>query len=89
MDIIFLDNLSAEEKTIDFPVNGAENGIHFSSVLQTGEIFPVIHNYQLTKDVSIEWSASRIFGTIRQGNTITIVLYGPAESVASILFKTR
>lgn len=88
-DIVFLDNSSAEEKTIDFPGNGAENGIHFSAALQPGEIFPVLHNFKLTKDVSIEWSASRIFGTIRQGNTITIVIYGPAESVASILFKTR
>ena len=54
--------------------------------LAPGEIMPVVQDFALTPDVTLRWAPTRILGIVPQGDTTTLVVYGPAGSPAELHF---
>ncbi|RYZ98989.1 MAG: T9SS type A sorting domain-containing protein, partial [Sphingobacteriaceae bacterium] len=86
--ILFLDNpTNSAQKTKlvykgqSLPSNGTFN-------LQPQDIVPVIYNFQLTPNVKIEYSAAKIFGISKQGNTTTLVAYGEPNDAGQFQFSS-
>ena len=77
-DIVFIDNRKNEPKQVTV----MDKTIH----LDGGEIYPLVHNYQLSKEVKIDWSFTRIYSLYKQGNTTNIILTGNKNEEAAIDF---
>jgi beta-galactosidase len=84
-DIIFLDHRGQGQATADLHVLGL--AAPYSLQLEPGEILPIVHNFKLTPNVTIDWALTRILGISHQGNTTTLVIYGPVGSAAELLFS--
>ncbi len=80
--ILFLDNRGKDTVRTQIKdksgaiISTASNGPLW---IAPGEIVPIVISYQLAPGVTLENAAGRILGIARQGRTITVVLYGPAN----------
>ena len=75
--LIFLDNNTDEAQETKIKIDGVE---HLVPPLAAGEIAPIVKDFQITPDVKIELCTLRTFGFAKQGDTTTLVLYGPDGS---------
>jgi beta-galactosidase len=66
-DIIFLDNQSHQQVNTRF----AESGIPVT--LEPGEIYPVVHNFKISPEVTLDWAYTRVFAIVKQHHTTTII----------------
>ena len=89
-DIVFLDNpgktaqqaqLTKEDGSM-LPAQGA-------LTLAPGDILPVVHNFAINNNVTIQWAPVKILGIQTQGNTTTIVIYGQPGTPAELYFKAN
>lgn len=83
-DILFLDHRSAGNLNIRLPADGLTTKL----TLGSGEILPVVHNFKFTNGVTLNWALTRILGITKQGNTTTMVVFGPTGSPADIKFTS-
>ncbi|HTH82158.1 MAG TPA: beta-galactosidase [Mucilaginibacter sp.] len=82
-DIAFLDNPNKNEATVQVNISDhqlPEVGIK----LAAEEIMPVIKGFKLTPQITIDYAITRVLGLSKQGNTYTLVAYGPTGSNAEI-----
>jgi len=82
-ELIFLDNtdsiahetlLSAGNKIPDITLH-----------LAPGEVYPLVHNFQLTPAVKLDWGLTRIYAVTKQGKTTTIL--AEAGSLDKVFFQ--
>lgn len=92
-DLVFIDNRSDKNISVKLKTDKNELPENGSLELAAGEIFPLVHNFQLIPGVKLDWGLARILGISRDRNTTTLVVYGSANSYAELLFsaagKTR
>lgn len=86
-DIVFFDHASASDASLSLQVGSLSNQAKL--ILGPGEIFPVVHNFELSSGITLDWGLSRILGICKQGNTVTVVAYGPAGSAGDILLTSK
>ncbi len=82
-DIAFLDNPNKKEATVKVNINDQQMPV----TLAAGEIMPVIRNFKLSPQVTVNYSVTRVLGLGKQGNTHTMVIYGQSGSNADIEFS--
>jgi beta-galactosidase len=85
---VFLDN--PDTTAVQFKLNIPPNSNIQSPAqikLEAGEIMPVVQNYQLNSQVKLLWAPTRIYRIVPQGNTTTLLIYGPAGSAAQLYFR--
>lgn len=82
-DIIFLDNPGSK------PVKTflAENDL--SLTVDSGEIYPIVHNYKISSEVALDWAYTRIFAVVKQQNTTTIILDCENSANISLHFTAK
>lgn len=66
-DIIFLDNPATKPLTTRL----AENSVPVT--VDPGEIFPLVHNFKISSEVTLNWAYTRVFAVAKQQNTTTII----------------
>jgi beta-galactosidase len=86
-DLLFFDHASASNVPLTLIPEGRLSATKFT--LTSGEILPVPHNFKLTDDVTLDWGLSRILGICKQGNTTTLVMYGPAGSTGDLELSSK
>jgi beta-galactosidase len=75
--LLFLDNNS--NNLVGTQVRGEDGAVSPSEgslLLLPGEIMPVVQNYKLLPEVTLQMAAARILGIVQQGDTTTLVIYG-------------
>ncbi|MDB5143650.1 MAG: hypothetical protein JWQ66_2363 [Mucilaginibacter sp.] len=77
-DIVFIDHHWSGDVTTPFKIAGLQGVAKLT--IGPGEILPLVHNFQLSAGVTIDWALTRILGLSKQGMTTTLVVYGPAGS---------
>ncbi len=83
-DLIFLDNTGSK------PVITRLQGESKVSVrVDTGEIYPLVHNYKINPEVSLDWAYTRIFAVVKQRNTTTIIAQAEQGSDISLHFSAK
>ncbi len=87
-DIVFVDNPGKKEVSTQIHIDNASLPLNNRIVLAPGEIFPIVHNFQLTSNVKLNWSLARVLGASKQGNTTTLVVYGASSSAGYLQFSS-
>ncbi|MCR8556596.1 beta-galactosidase [Mucilaginibacter sp. BJC16-A38] len=83
-DLVFLDNPGATTLKANLKINEINSNIRIS--IGPGEIYPLVHNFYINKDVTIDWAFTRIYGIVKQGNTTTILVEAEQDEPVSLLF---
>jgi beta-galactosidase len=83
-DIAFIDNYGKAEKSIKVNLNNRQLSANTGLTLAPGEIVPIVKNYKLTPQITIDDIVGRVLGISIQGNTQTLVVYGPDGSDAAL-----
>jgi len=66
-DLIFLDNPGIN------PVQTKIGANNQSLTVAPGEIYPLVHNFNINSEVKLDWAYTRIFAVVKQHNTTTII----------------
>jgi beta-galactosidase len=89
-DLIFLDNPGTSKVSATLNIKGAEDLFGGKKInVQPKEIYPLVHNYKLNDGVALDWAFSRIFATVKQGNTTTIIVDAEADDPLLLRFNTK
>ncbi|PUZ29767.1 hypothetical protein DCC81_10105 [Chitinophaga parva] len=89
-DIISLDNNNAEESRVTYVnINDKAYPSAGKLVLDPMEILPLVHQFRLGNNVTVDWAITRILGVQKTGHTTTIVAYGKLGSYGDILFQVK
>ncbi len=85
--IVFLDNAAKTPAQTQITAP-AGSGLPVSRLLTLapGEIMPIVRDFALAPAVTLCWAPIRILGIAAQGNTTTLVVYGPVGSPAELHF---
>jgi beta-galactosidase len=88
--ISFLDNTDSVAVKFKF-MSPANTPVKTSTeiTLITGEIMPLVQDYQLTPQVKLVWAPTKVYGIIPQGKTTTLVVYGAIGTTAQLYFNTK
>ncbi|WP_214070727.1 beta-galactosidase [Mucilaginibacter sp. dw_454] len=89
-DIIYLDNPGAKEINTTLNISGAEEltaGKKFT--VKPKEIYPLIHNFKLNNDVTLNWALTRVFAIVKQSNTTTIIIDAEEKSPVLLQFGVK
>jgi len=71
-DLIFIDNPGKKSLTAEIKINRTTPAVKIN--LDSGEIYPLVHNFELNRTVKLNWALTRIYSIIKQNNTTTIVV---------------
>ncbi len=82
-DIIFLDNPGSKPITTRL----AESGVPIT--VDSGEIYPLVHNFKINPEITLDWAYSRIFAIVKQQNTTTIIVDCQKGSDISLHFIVK
>ncbi|MBV9470253.1 MAG: beta-galactosidase, partial [Abitibacteriaceae bacterium] len=85
--ILFLDNNGNDSITTQVKLGNAQYPSTGSLTINAGEIVPIVTNYKLLPDVTLDLAAARILGISEQGNTTTLVVYGQPDSAGELRFQ--
>ncbi|UOE51291.1 beta-galactosidase [Mucilaginibacter sp. SMC90] len=89
-DLIFLDNPGAAKISTALNIKGAEDLLTDKDIsVQPKEIYPLVHNYKLNDEVTLDWALSRVFAVVKQANTTTIVIDAEAGEPLLLRFNTK
>jgi beta-galactosidase len=84
-DLIFLDNPGTKVLKTTLKV---DNDMPVASVtLAPGEIYPLVHNYIINNQITLNWALTRIYGLLKQGNTTTILVEAEKGNPIALYFK--
>jgi beta-galactosidase len=81
-DVIYLDNPGLKE------VKTKIAGKSWLTVA-SGEIYPLVHNFQINSQTTLDWAYTRIFAIVKQGNTTTIILDAEKGMPLSLHFSIK
>ncbi len=85
-DLIFLDNPGTSKVSTSLNIKGNEDLLSGKKIsLQPKEIYPLVHNYKLNDEVTLDWALTCVFAIVKQANTTTIIV--DAEAGDSLLFR--
>jgi beta-galactosidase len=85
--ILFLDNPGREAVTTQVQMKETGDATRSASVtLAPGEILPMVSQFKLLPEVTLQWAPTRIVGVFPQGNTTTLVVCGAVDSAAELNF---
>ena len=87
--ILFLDNNS--NKPVQSQVKGLDGVLYPTAgplTVDAGQIVPIVTDYRLLPDVTLQMAAANILGIASQGATTTVVIYGPPGDPAELRFRT-
>jgi len=84
-DIAFFDHKSVANVDLPLSVDGMSTRL----TLGPGEILPIVHDFELTDGVTLNWALARVLGISHQGNTTTMVVYGPSGSPGDIQLSAK
>ncbi|HWZ04903.1 MAG TPA: beta-galactosidase, partial [Mucilaginibacter sp.] len=82
-DIVFLDNPGLKPVSAKF----ADSGVPLT--VKPGEIYPLVHNFKITPEITLDWAYSRIFAVVKQQNTTTIIVDCEKGSDISVHFNVK
>jgi beta-galactosidase len=85
-DVAFLDNPTINEQSVQVNINNRqlpEGGIKIAA----GEIIPIIKDFKLTPQVTVDYTVTHTLGFSQQENTSILVVFGPAASNAALQFS--
>jgi beta-galactosidase len=86
-DILFLENKSSSPSITEIYIRNEDSEKKEHKIdLDSGEIFPVVHNFKLTPGITLRWSFAKILTISKQKNTTTIIIYGKPSVVADMIF---
>ena len=86
--ILFLDNNS--DRPVQTQVKGPDGVLYptaGSLTVDSGQIVPIVTEYRLRPDVTLQMAAANILGIASQGATTTLVIYGPPGDPAELRFR--
>jgi beta-galactosidase len=83
-DLVFLDNPGATTLKASPKVNEINSNIRIN--VGPGEIYPLVHNFYINKDVTLDWAFTRIYDIVKQGNTTTILVEAEQGELVSLHF---
>ncbi|MDR6943495.1 beta-galactosidase [Mucilaginibacter pocheonensis] len=84
-DLIFLDNPGTNSIKATVSV---DTTIPTSNVtIAPGEIYPLVHNFSISKAIKLNWALTRIYGLVKQGSTTTILVETRKDNPTSLFFK--
>jgi len=83
-DLVFLDNPGATVRKANLKVNDLNSNIRIN--VSPGEIYPLVHKFNINKDVTIDWAFTRIYGIVKQGNTTTVLVEAEQGEPVSLHF---
>ncbi len=84
--IMFLDNPGKSTVWTQVKIDGLTLPASGPITLAPNDIMPVVRDFALAPDVKLKWAVARILGVVQQGDTTTLVLYGPSGSPGEIRF---
>jgi len=82
-DIIFLDNPGSK------PVQTHLAESDVSLTIDSGEIYPLVHNFKISPEIKLDWAYTRIFAVVKQQNTTTIIVGCEKGSNISLHFAIK
>ncbi|MDP9076741.1 MAG: beta-galactosidase [Bacteroidota bacterium] len=82
-DIIFVDNPGS--KKLKTKIRGTD----ILLTLAAGEIYPLVHNFQVNPETTLDWAYTRIFAIVKQGKTTTIILDAEKGTPLSLHFSVK
>ena len=82
-DIVFVDNPGSKE--LKTKITGTDNVM----TLAPGEIYPLVHNFQVNPETTLVWAYTRIFAIVKQGKTTTIILDAERGMPLSLHFSVK
>ncbi|MCW3097455.1 MAG: hypothetical protein JWL77_3073 [Chthonomonadaceae bacterium] len=85
--IMFLDNPSRSSVQTQVTIDGMKLPAAGPITLAPNDIVPVVRDFAITPDVKLKWAVTRILGVVHQGDTTTMVIYGPPNSPAELRFS--
>jgi beta-galactosidase len=85
--ILFLDNSGSSTQQTKVNISGLSYPQTGNLTINPSEIVPVVTNFTLINGVTMKVAPTRILGTIQQGNTTTVVIYGQYGSPAELYFS--
>ncbi|WP_114938704.1 beta-galactosidase [Mucilaginibacter endophyticus] len=89
-DLIFLDNPGIAKVSTSLNIKGSEDLFAGKKIsLQSKEIYPLVHNYKLNEDITLDWALTRVFAVVKQVNTTTIVVDAEAGDPLLLRFNTK
>ncbi|WP_121811078.1 beta-galactosidase [Mucilaginibacter kameinonensis] len=89
-DLIFLDNSGIAKVSTSLNIKGSEDLFAGKKInLQPKEIYPLVHNYKLNEDATLDWALTRVFAIVKQANTTTIVVDAEAGDPLLLRFDTK
>ncbi|HEX8021533.1 beta-galactosidase [Mucilaginibacter sp.] len=89
-DLIFLDNPGTSKVITALNISGAEDLLAGKKIsAQPKEIFPLIHNYKLNNEVTLDWAFTRVFAIVKQANTTTIIVDAEPGDPLLLRFNTK
>ncbi|WP_183559811.1 beta-galactosidase [Mucilaginibacter sp. SP1R1] len=86
-DVIFLDNVGKD--SLKTNVKADSSIVATNITVAPGEIYPLVHNFQINSFVKLDWALTRIYGLVKQGNTTTILVEAASDNPVSLYFKTN
>jgi len=84
--ITFLDNPGKSSVETQVKIDGQTLPTAGPITLAPNDIMPVVRDFAITQDVKLKWAVTRILGVVPQGDTTTMVIYGPPGSPAELRF---
>jgi beta-galactosidase len=89
-DLIFLDNPGVSKVNTALNISGAEDLLAGKTIsVQPKEIYPLVHNYRINDEVTLNWAFCRVFAIIKQDNTTTIIVDAEAGDPLLLRFNTK
>ncbi|WP_431200098.1 beta-galactosidase [Mucilaginibacter sp. P19] len=89
-DLIFLDNPGASKVSTLLNIKGDEGLLAGKKIsVQPKEIYPLVHNYKLNDEVTLDWALTRVFAIVKQVNTTTIIVDAEAGDQLLLRFNTK
>ncbi|TSJ44376.1 hypothetical protein FO440_09410 [Mucilaginibacter corticis] len=89
-DIIFLDNPGKKEVNTGLNISGAESLTADKKItIKPGEIYPLVHNFKINGDVTLNWALTRVFAVVKQENTTTIIVDAEEKSPVLLQFGVK
>ncbi|MDB5148422.1 MAG: hypothetical protein JWQ57_2442 [Mucilaginibacter sp.] len=89
-NLIFLDNPGTSKVSSVLSISGAEELLAGKKIsVQPKEIYPLVHNYKINDEVTLDWAFSRVFAIVKQDNTTTIIVDAEAGDQLLLRFNTK
>jgi beta-galactosidase len=84
-DLVFLDNPGTSSLKTTVRVDAAIPASNIT--IAPGEIYPLVHNFTISKAITLNWALTRIYGLVKQGNTTTILVEASKVNSVLLYFK--